>query len=452
MSVRDSLGRARASLATTTGAPVRQSTAPAPAPPAPPAPPAHSRRRVSRGRRMRRSGWRFAQVGHRWVAMVTGVLLLVIVLSGVVLLYEPDLQKALHPSLYAATPASGTISAEQARDAALAAYPTVKPENVIKNRGVWEVHAHLDKGKGPYREIHVDPGTGKVLGIGNANGGVLGVMKNLHMCGLTCEDYAGYWGAMAYEVKVLGNELMVGTLVLGLLGLVLLGLAISGIVLWWPGIKRMARGFAFRRGKGTYAVNYDLHKLAGMAAIPFLLMWAVTGAGFEFKQLGDAWYAVLPGERPAEYQALESKPVKDRSVTMAEAERIARDAVPTGRLSSVSVPDPDTKESAYSVWFSEGTDPYTYGAWRGDVEVAVDRYSGRAKITYGGPSVDRPVSQTLWESWNFPIHAGTPINGTLRSPWVLFGLVPLLLAVTGMTTWLIRRRKRHAKLTAMPPV
>jgi hypothetical protein len=99
----------------------------------------------------------------------------------------------------------------------------------------------------------------------------------------------------------------------------------------------MARGFTFRRGKGAYAVNYDLHKLAGMAAIPFLLMWAVTGAGFEFKQIGDAWYAVLPGDRPAEYKALESKPLEKRSVTMAQAERIARNIVPTGRLSSVLV-------------------------------------------------------------------------------------------------------------------
>jgi len=67
------------------------------------------------------------------------------------------------------------------------------------------------------------------------------------------------------------------------------------------------------------------------------------------------------------------------------------------------------------------------------------------EITDGDPSVQRPVSQLLWESWDFPIHTGTPVNGALRSPWVLFGLSPLLLAVTGMTTWLLRRRKRRAK-------
>jgi hypothetical protein len=47
---------------------------------------------------------------------------------------------------------------------------------------------------------------------------------------------------------------------------------------------------------------------------------------------------------------------------------------------------------------SEGTDPYAYGPWRGDIEVSVDRYSGRAKVTYGDPSVDPRVSQTLCEA------------------------------------------------------
>jgi hypothetical protein len=87
----------------------------------------------------------------------------------------------------------------------------------------------------------------------------------------------------------------------------------------------------------------------------------------------------------------------------------------------VLVPDPDTKKSAYSVWFPKAPTPTLPAPWRGDIEVSVDRYFGRAKVTYGDPSVDPPVSQTLWEAWDFLIHAGTPINGTLRSPWVLFG-------------------------------
>jgi len=388
---------------------------------------------------------------HRWLAIVTGLLLLIVTLSGVILLYAPDLQKLFHPSLYDATPAAQTISADRARTAAMMAFPGFTVDRVMKNRGIWAVRGELATGARPQREIHVDPGTGNVLGVADPRGGVLGVLTNLHTCALSCDDYAGYWGAMAYEVNVLGNDLRVGELLLGLIALVLLVLSLSGIVLWWPGIKRMARGFAVRRRKGRYAINYDVHKLAGMAAIPFLLMWAITGAGFEFKQVDQTWYALLPGGEPVEQQDFESKPTVGRSVSMSQAERIARDLVPSGRLSTVTLPEPGKTESAYTIRFSEGIDPRQYDAHRGDVRVSVDQYSGRAQITDGDPSVDRPVSQVLWEAWDFPIHTGTPVNGGLRTPWVLFGLPPLLLAITGMTTWLMRRRKRRTKL-AKPAV
>jgi uncharacterized iron-regulated membrane protein len=394
---------------------------------------------------LRRAASRWVRLGHRCLAIVTGLLLLMVTLSGVILLYAPDLQKLLHPSLYDATPATQTISAGGARAAAVAAFPGFIVDRVSKNRGVWTVRGDLATGERPQREIHVDPGTGNVLGVADPRGGVLGVLTNLHTCALACDDYAGYWGAMAYEANVLGNELQVGELLLGLIALVLLVLSLSGIVLWWPGIKRMARGFAVRRRKGRYAVNYDVHKVAGMVAIPFLLMWAITGAGFEFKQVDQAWYALLPGSEPVEQQDFESKPIADRAVSIAQAERIARDLVPSGRLSSVTLPDPDEKESVYTIRFSEGIDPAQYDSHRGDVRVGVDQYSGRAQITNGDPSVDRPLSEVLWESWDFPLHTGTPVNGALRTPWVLFGLAPLLLAVTGMTTWLMRRRKRRAK-------
>ena len=65
--------------------------------------------------------------------------------------------------------------------------------------------------------------------------------------------------------------------------------------MWWPGIKRLARGLRVRRRQGTYAFNYDLHNVVGLAAIPFLVMWGFTGAHFELKQVSELWYAVLPG-------------------------------------------------------------------------------------------------------------------------------------------------------------
>jgi uncharacterized iron-regulated membrane protein len=419
-----------------------------PAPPAPPpAAPVTLASTPARKRRSRRRVRRTLSKIHRWASFATGIALLVVVLSGVALVYAPEIDKALAPELYRATPTDTPIPPERAVQIVREELPDFGPADVILNRGVYEV---MDADY--LKQAHVDPGTGRLLGVGTHDGGVMGFLANLHMCALSCEGSPGYlpWLAapvpwLGSDVAVIGNDgLTWGGLILGAMGLVLLLLCVSGIVIWWPGLRDWARGWKVRRGKGRYATNYDLHKVVGMAAIPFLLMWAITGAGFEFRQVGQVWYALLPGSAPAETEEVfESTPVKGRTVSMAEARAIAAETLPGARMTSISVPDRSDPASAYHVWMADGIDPYAYGTWPGATEVTVDRYSGKAEVTYGEPGA--PLSRVLWENWNYPVHAGVPVNGWWRTIWLVVGLSPLLLAITGVATWVMRRRMRGRK-------
>ena len=398
----------------------------------------------------RTRGWRprprrVLQIAHRWVALLVGVILLVVVLSGVALVLDPELDGALHPGLYRSTPTETPLSAEQALAVVQRERPGFGPTDVVWNRGHWEVYGDEHR-----LQAHVDPGTGRLNGIGSHNGGVMGFLKNLHMCALSCADYPGHLAFLEAETPILSNdELNLGGLILAGAGLALIVLCLSGLVLWWPGIRRMARGLRVRRGKGRYALHYDLHKVVGFAAIPFLLMWAVTGAGFELKQFEQAWYALLPGERPAEYVAMTSTPRPGDGIDQREARAIAQRTLPRHRITSVSVPDHKEKTSAYSVWMSprDGIDASAHASWSGTSEVAVDRYSGRARVTWGEPG--RPRAQQLWQDWQFYGHAGYFFGPWPRALWLVLGLAPLLLAVTGLTTWLLRRRKRRARRGAV---
>ena len=72
----------------------------------------------------------------------------------------------------------------------------------------------------------------------------MGFLYNLHLCGLSCKDYAGYIPFLEKPAHILGNEeLTVGGLILAVTGLLLLLLAATGLVVWWPSIRRFARGF-----------------------------------------------------------------------------------------------------------------------------------------------------------------------------------------------------------------
>jgi uncharacterized iron-regulated membrane protein len=96
------------------------------------------------------------------------------------------------------------------------------------------------------------------------------------------------------------------------------------------------------------------------------------------------------------------------------------------------------------VWLARGNDPYDHGVFPGNVGVTIDRYSGKATITYP-TQADPPLSAQIVDDWFHPLHAGTFVNGWWRAVWLVLGVVPLLLAVTGVTTSLMRRRKRRRK-------
>ena len=190
----------------------------------------------------------------------------------------------------------------------------------------------------------------------------MGFMENLHLCALSCKGYAGYLPFLEKPAHILGNEeLTVGGLILAVTGLLLLFLAATGLVVWWPGIRRFARGFRVRRRQGTYAFNYDLHNVVGVAAVPFLVMWGITGAHFEFKQFTEVWYAVMPGSGRRGEDGRVQADRAGREVRMDEAEGIARRTVPDGRLVSVSVPDEETKTRPTAPTSRSGNDPYDHG-------------------------------------------------------------------------------------------
>ena len=409
--------------------------------------------RAAEPRRRRRRLRPLVQRLHRWASLAMGLVLLVVVLSGAALVLDPEIHRWLNPELYRETESATPIGPERALASVERELPEFEAADVALEGGVWKVY-DVDYAIA----AHVDPGTGDVLGTANETSGVMGLLKNLHMCGLACKEYPGFVPFLNDRVKLLGNNsfLTVGGLILAGTGLLLLGLCVSGIVLWWPGLRRMRRGFQLRR-KSRYATHYDLHKLVGIAAIPFLLMWAVTGIGFELKQVGQAWYALMPGDEPGPTPAFASEPKRERAVepegrdgevTMAEARAIVERNFPDDRLTGLSVIDPKDKASYYAAWLAVDSDPYEYSLWPGDVEVRVDRYSGRSKLGFGDPTDDQPLSQTIWEEWNFATHAGTPFNPGWRAAWIVFGLAPLLLAITGITTWLIRRRARRRKRPA----
>ena len=391
-------------------------------------------------------------VTHRWSSFVIGTLLLLITTSGALVLYAPQWYHWTNSAVFTTTESDHPVSASQAMAIVAAAHPDFDPGSINVEGGIIEVSS--SNSEIPYF-YGVDPGTGRITGTLNPDAGVMGFLMNLHECGLTCDDYPGYVAFLNDHVPTLGmawlDEITWGSLLLAVTGLLLLFLAVSGAVIWWPTIKKFASGFRVRWRKGRYARDFDLHQVIGIVAVPFLLMWGLTGTSFEFEWVDNVWYAVTGGQAPPEDQQdfasaeVTGKNVPDIGLDAAAAVGVGQRG---GTLVYASLPTEDDATSVYDLWFSVGADPYKHGPYPGQVEVMVDRHDAthfKLAQDTGGAT----LSNTIWDTWRYgTLHYGFAVNGWWRLIWFLFGLTPLLLAVTGISTALAKRSVRKRKAAA----
>lgn len=398
------------------------------------------RRRLPRPKALLRST-------HRWLSLTLGIVLVLLTTTGAILLYEPQLQRVFDPSHYRATPSSrpltleGATAAIQQRRGGTATYAE-------RDGDVYAIYLTTEAGKGEV--VHVDPGNGRVLAVANGPTGVLGLINNFHQCFLTCEGYPGYVPAFAHPMADIGipgvEKLTVGGFVLGVFGLLLILIAVTGIVIWWPKPKRKAwrKSMTVRWKKGSYARNYDLHKTIGVVAIPFLLMWGITGANFELPVVSKAWFGALPGSEPS-YPALTSTSPKGPDIGVARAEAAARRELGRpGRLTTYSPPADGDPTGTYAFGFATDSIPRAASPRIPNNQVVeVDRRDPTRAAIDGQGASGRPLATTVCADWFTPLHFGSLVDPWWRAIWFLLGMAPLALAITGTATWLWKRRKKR---------
>jgi uncharacterized iron-regulated membrane protein len=390
---------------------------------------------------------------HRWITFALGLVLLAVVVSGVLLVFQPEIEQVTHPSLYDTASGPAKLSPGQA----LAVVKRDLPElewtgaEIYDQRGAWEVHSPSDP------VARVDNTDGRLLGTIDREHGFMAFMENLHECGFTCEEESGYIGFLNKPAQIsgfdltLGNEGTWGTVFLAVSALVLLVLVISGLWIWWPRKGALRRSLRQRRGAGRYKFHYDLHKIVGVIALPSLLMWALTGINFELpKQTEGAYYAVTPGSpAPESIYEFESKPGTGPGISMTRAVVDAEAVLPGGTghstLDSINSPDRGEGGSYYEVWFSHGIDTYRYSQYPGNFGVYVDRYRGEARQFFPNPA-NATATNEFMQNWAGALHMGMLVGWLPRTLWFVFGVTPVLLALTGIVTWLIRRRRRGRKV------
>ncbi|MCX6856910.1 MAG: PepSY-associated TM helix domain-containing protein [Verrucomicrobia bacterium] len=322
---------------------------------------------------------------HRWAGVLSGLVILVIAVTGGALVFEQTIQRWIRPDLY---PQQATAKADRITiSSVLANDPRVQGIRLPRDeRDALVLFA------GP-QAFHIDPRNGKLLGTRPRMGGWEQTMMKLHVNLLQ-----GPTG---------GTVVVVATCIT-------LGLALTGLWLWWP-----LRIFGFRKGANFRRFNLDLHSVAGLYSSVFLLILGFTGLTLRY----------MHGEHPQPPQVpfvQQDQP----HLSVDEAIKIAEAALPGARAASVEMPPPQRPVFRIQLAFPEDGSP------AGRSVTFISRIDGRVLDTHSSRE------GTLLEKYQMAqlsIHIGS-IGGT-TTRWLAFLTCAALLLqiVSGYVLWWKRK-------------
>lgn len=394
---------------------------------------------------------------HLILAVITGLLLSVVTISGASVIFRTELDWFYADTTTLATSRSADV--DVTAKALGARYPSARVQRLVTpaftgQGDEWTLRDEKGTKEPADDEVwkaFTDPATGAWLGDthGASGSGFLAWMARFHH---------NLW---------LGAT---GGILVGSAGLCLLGFIATGLWLWWPGIRRLGSALHLRLRKPGFVRHYDLHIWFGLVGIPLFVVLAITGAMFEFRWMRTAVHYGLGGgeadrplalrvqpqrpmAKPVEGGTPAEKPVAKPTADVAVGEppapgfnraiAAAEAALPGTAALSIIPPRPGRPDASWSVLLDY---PGNVGSYSGAlVQLTLD---GNPKLVLD-PRTMGPGGWVGGQLWG--LHTGTWAGGWSKTLYLIVGLLPPALLITGFGIWWHRRRAARENHQAGTP-
>lgn len=329
---------------------------------------------------------------HLWTGIGAGLYVLVVSVSGSAIVFRNDIYAANNSPIIIVEGVGQRMTTDQIGEAAKRAYPGYEVVQVYEydDNPKRAAEVRLEKGS-RLQNRYFDPYTGADLGPSVPWAiRVMAWFEDLHI--------NLFGGRTGRQINAIGGALWAV-------------LALTGLVVWWQGIGNWKRGLLVRLKSGWKRFNWDLHSSFGFWTLLLTLMWGVTGI-----------FAAIPDPFREAVEYLEPLQRIDNPAPQ-RGQRGIPQSQDRGSVQSGDLPAPNTPGQANA------------GGQRG-------RRGGRGRRPQFKPRVGDQILRGA-----YALHFGNFGGTTLKIAWVILGLVPGVLFVTGLLMWINRKVRRLPRLS-----
>lgn len=346
---------------------------------------------------------------HGWFSLPIWLVFCFVCLSGTVAVFSHELTWLTNPASRATNP--GNLPAKPVAELVAAleqAYPTADVGTVMLFEPYLVNAITFTDHDKPFAIAYVNQYTGEIQQI---NQGItfIGFMRSLHG-----------WLLFPWQ-----SSYSVGYYLVSVMALVMLGALVTGLVIY----KNFWRSFTqpkIRLHQGKKTVLTDLHRLAGVWSIWFLMLMSATGLWYLVQAI--MWHADIDIEPHAPLVAVEQLPASHQTppVSFADAMQIALQRFPDFRPSYLMLPEHNRgmynlMGGGKHIFYDEQAYNLSINPWTGDIAQEKSPQSMTAL-------------QTVMHIAD-PLHYGTLGGIWTKAIWFLFGLILSGMSITGFMLW-----------------
>ena len=389
---------------------------------------------------------------HLWIGLGSGLIVIIICLSGTLYVYNTELTEMATPHLYKVTPPENAqrITA----DAAVAKIKEVTKGNITTvqipadPRRTYQVNVKKEGDKSRNgTAYYINPYTGEIVGNSLVKSGMqefMSSMFSLHRWLLFDKIETPMFSAITNQE--LGRKITGTATILFTFG------CITGMIVWFPKrMKNWKQGLKLKISGNWKRTNHDLHNTLAFYSVFFLLIMGLTGPQWSFE-----WYRTGLQRTLGTYKEPAKKAPKEETVLLASTNmNIERNTSEPSDLSTLlSIADTELPyEGDYRISIpAEGENTVNISKTRtgffapaaGD-KLAINSIDGT--VSKKEIFSEKPFNERVAGSIK-ALHMGNVFGGFSKLIYFITCLIATSLPITGTIIWLNKKKKKKKEPVA----